>query len=240
MNIEILEPIIFPKENVISGVTLTNHNLLPDQKLTFSTMKETEENTLSRKLLAKKLNTSVNSLKFQLQTHSDIIQIIEENSTLSNSDSMITNQTGIVLNVLLADCLGVLLYDKENSAIAAIHSGWRGTQQRISEKTINKMNQIYATKPENLLVYLSPCASGEKYEVQNDVAKYFPNHSIQISDTHYLFNNRQKVYDDLLEIGVDPLNIEKSTECTISSKNFHSYRRDKDKAGRMSAFIGLV
>ncbi|MGB9911954.1 MAG: polyphenol oxidase family protein, partial [Candidatus Kapaibacteriota bacterium] len=93
--------------------------------------------------------------------------------------------------------------------------------------------------PRNLLVYISPLASGKRYEVGEDVAKLFPLSTIPTPNGKYFFDNRKEIIYQLKETGVEEKNIEYSPLCTISNTNLHSYRRDKEKSGRMAAFIGL-
>ncbi len=242
MNLDILSPNIFPKNRIVSGVTKINKHLFPKYGFSLSKgeiLSDFEVNN-NRKILADYLQTDLNNLKFQKQIHSDIVQIVDNETTSDNqSDAMITNKKNIFLNVLLADCLGILLFDIENNTIAAVHSGWRGTKKKIITKTIEKMKLHFNSKPQSILAYLTPCASGETYEVGYDVAKYFPDYVKQIKKNKYLFDNRAKIYDDLIKIGINPENIEKSEVCTIKNNDYHSFRRDKEKSGRMAAFIAM-
>lgn len=240
--LDVLTSHIFPKNRIVSGVTKINNHLFPRNGFSLSKGKilndyEVDKN---RKILADYLQTDFNNLKFQKQIHSDIVQIVDNNTTSDiQSDAMITNKKNIFLNVLLADCLGILLFDTENKVIAAVHSGWRGTKKQIIIKTIEKMKLHFNSKPQNILAYLTPCASGETYEVGYDVAKFFPDYVKQIKKNKFLFDNRAKVYDDLLKSGLKTYNIENSDICTIQNADYHSFRRDKEKSGRMAAFIGI-
>lgn len=242
MILDILLPDIFPRNLTVSGVTKINKHFFPQYGFSLSKGEilsdfEVDNN---RKILSDYLQTDLNNLKFQKQIHSDIVQIVDNNTTSDNeSDAMITNKKNVFLNVLLADCLGILLFDIENKVIAAVHSGWRGTKKKITTNTIEKMKYHFNSRPQSILAYLTPCASGEVYEVGYDVAKFFPAYIKQIKKNKYLFDNRAKVYDDLIKIGINPENIEKSEFCTIKNNDYHSFRRDKEKSGRMAAFIAM-
>jgi copper oxidase (laccase) domain-containing protein len=88
------------------------------------------------------------------------------------------------------------------------------------------------------LVYITPCAGENKYEVEQDVAQYFPNHIKPIAREKYLLNLRTAIIEQLESVGIDiKNNLEFSPACTIENKNYHSFRRDKENAGRMTAFI---
>jgi YfiH family protein len=235
MTLDLIKPKIFPEKIIISGVTTAKNDI------TFSYDNSKEKIIQNKIYLVDYLQSSLNHLIFQKQIHSNIIKFINnESMTATVSDAMITPKKGIVLNVLLADCLGILIYDMHNQIIAAVHSGWRGTRKQIVLKTLEKMKTINTADNCNYLVYLTPCAGSDRYEVEYDVAQYFPNHVKKISESKYLFDNRLKVYDDLVNYGIPESNIENSNLCTISDTNLHSYRRDKENAGRMTAFIGIL
>jgi YfiH family protein len=241
MSIKILKPIIFPNERIVSGVTLKNQHIFPNTGLTFtpSPICSKEEVDHHKKMLANEIGVKPKKMKFQHQIHSDIIRVIDEESEETDSDAMDTDQHGLILCVKIADCAAILAYDPVNHAIAALHSGWRGTQQNITAKAINKMSELYGSKPENLLLYISPCASGKNYEVGSDVADFFPRSIKPIRNGKYLFDNTKELLLQLQEIGVPKNNIQTSNICTIENQDFHSYRRERERSGRMCAFIGM-
>jgi YfiH family protein len=241
MSIKILRPTIFPNDSIISGVTLKNQHIFPETGLTFSPSPicSKEQVDLHKKLLADQIGVKTEKLKFQHQIHSDIISVIDETSQETDSDAMITDKNGIILCVKIADCAAILVYNPINQVIAAIHSGWRGTQQSITAKTINRMSGLFGSNPEHLLIYISPAALGKNYEVGEEVAKLFPRTITPTGNGKYLFDNTKEILLQLQEIGVPIKNIEISGICSIENKNFHSYRRDKERSGRMCAFIGM-
>ncbi len=239
-NLEIIHPAIFPAD-ITSGVTLKNPGANNGRGFSISVTGEFDESTVeqSRELLARNLDTDLERLHFQNQVHSDTIKLIPDESNIFESDGMITNRTGDILCISIADCCAILCYDIENIAIGAFHSGWRGTQLNIASKGIKAMSENFGTKPENLLVYLSPCASVTNYEVGEEFATYFPGFTQRGRDGKFYFDNTGKITSQLKEAGVPESNIEISDACTILFKEYHSYRRDKEKSGRMAAFIGL-
>ncbi len=242
-NFEILKPNIFPENEILSGVTKRNLDLFPDKGFSISNpdyYSEDEINT-HRKFLADELGYEIEKLKFQKQIHGTDIQIVSSQTPNGlETDGMITSERVLVLNVSIADCLAVLIYDPVNQVLAGIHSGWKGTLENIATKGIRILKDKFSTNPENLLIYLSPCASVKRYEVGYDVAKYFPETTKHIGNDKYLFDNRKQVYNQLIESGVQARNIEVSDICTIDNTSYHSFRRDKAKSGRMSAFICLI
>lgn len=238
MKIEYIK--IFP-HNIISGITLRNIKEYPPYGFSISKTDLIDESTINnnRKALSEIIEIPFEKLKFQKQVHGDKVRIITKQSLIEDSDAMITSDKGIYLSISIADCAAVLLHDFKNNVIAGIHSGWRGTKLNIVSKTIETMENIFETESENLIAYISPCASGEKYEVREDVAKYFPNSIKKIDDEKYLFDNKNELRNQLINAGLLQKNIHISKICTIQNENYHSFRRDKESSGRMSVFIGM-
>lgn len=248
--LEVIKPNIFGKE-VKCGVVEANFSEKSPNGVSFKSSDfYLEDEVINNK---KKLSDFLGGFDiiFQEQTHSDIIKVIDTDEfkskkdsesiiiNIGNSDAMITNFNNIILSVYVADCGGVLIYDKVKRCIAAVHSGWQGSKKNIVGKTIMKMENEYGSKAKDLLVYLSPCASVDKFEVGEEFTEYFPK-SIRKSNGKLYFNNKKEIKSQLLEKGVLEKNIEISNLCTISNKKLHSFRRDKEKSGRMAVFIGLA
>jgi YfiH family protein len=239
--LDILKPSIFNPDEIISGVTKRNIKQFPKTgfSITQGEILTPEQVIEHRKILSENLGVPFRNMKFQKQVHDDNIVIVDKYINNQVSDGMICNTTGIVINVSIADCCGILFCDPVRKVVAALHSGWKGTMKNIAKKCIALLHKQFNCQPENLLVFLSPSASGEKYEVRYDVAQYFSGEVIQISSDKFLFDNRKKILKQLLSEGVMKKNIEVSEICTISNLDYHSFRRDGSKGGRMSAFIGL-
>jgi YfiH family protein len=112
------------------------------------------------------------------QIHSDIVHVV----SIANSqpvaeapkgDALITNEPGLLLVVQTADCVPILLADKKRHAIGAIHSGWRGTLQRIAEKALGRMQMEFGTRPQDVVAALGPGIGQCCFEVGPEVAAEF-------------------------------------------------------------------
>lgn len=200
--------------------------------------KKVEEN---RKIFFDSLNLNKDKVAFQNQIHSDKISHTQLPGNCGDSDAMITNKPGLALAVGVADCTPILIYDKDKKIIAAVHSGWRGTYQKILLKTISKLISDFHCVPESLICYIGPGISQINYEVDLEVAEKFPeNFSIKKGDK-YLLDVSGINYNYLIKAGVKKSNIQKSNLCTFAYKNvLHSYRRDGKHSGRSLAVICLV
>lgn len=118
------------------------------------------------------------------QIHSDIVHFVSAANVVltgaaPKADALITREKDVLLAIQTADCIPILLADTKRKAIAAIHAGWRGTLQRIAEKTIGRMQMEFGTKPSDIVAALGPgigaCCYEVGHEVTTEFAAQFPN-----------------------------------------------------------------
>ena len=112
------------------------------------------------------------------QIHSDIVHVVSaaqspQGELSLQGDALITREPGVLLTIQTADCIPILLADTRQRAVAAIHSGWRGTAQRIAEKALGRMQMEFGTRPQDVLAALGPGIGGCCYEVGHEVVKEF-------------------------------------------------------------------
>ena len=112
-------------------------------------MEEYVKNTGNYKSLLDEVNLDFTKLVKANQSHTDIVKTIneiEENDKIDTSepsDGLITNKENIVLATTNADCILFLFFDPVKKVIANVHSGWKGTLQEISVKTLEKMQEEF-------------------------------------------------------------------------------------------------
>ena len=87
------------------------------------------------------------------------------------SDAMITKINGIALGVVTADCVPVLLFDKNNKIAGCIHAGWRGAFSNIIKNTVKKIRKI--NKNNDIFACVGPCIGKNSYEVDINFYKKF-------------------------------------------------------------------
>jgi YfiH family protein len=112
------------------------------------------------------------------QTHSDIVHLVgaadfPQGNHAPQGDALTTRERGVLLAVQTADCIPILLADAKNHAVATIHSGWRGTAQRIAEKTLGRMQMEFGTRPKDVIAAIGPGIGQCCYEVGHEVIKEF-------------------------------------------------------------------
>jgi len=176
------------------------------------------------------------------QIHSDLIYNYD--GEVHEGDALITDKKNIALGVFTADCVPILLYDKVNGVIAAVHSGWKGTLLDICGKTVNRMKQEYGTKAENLIIYIGPHNKECCYEVGQDVADKFlrqPSYERQYIINSGKLNLEKCIINTLIEKGVLVANINTLNICTYCNKDekLYSYRKNRESKGRLFSFIFL-
>jgi YfiH family protein len=158
--------------------------------------------------------------------------------SLGEGDALIENTPGVLLAVKTADCVPILLVDPRLRAVAAVHAGWRGTAQKIAARAILEMQTKFGSRAQDLHVAIGPGIGKCCYEVGPDVAAQFHYQGDQLNDPVHLdlpaINSRQ-----IKELGVPAAQIYQAHICTMCNDEFHSYRRDKQKAGRMLSVIGV-
>ena len=83
------------------------------------------------------------------------------------------NIKNICICVSTADCVPILIYDKENDVIAAIHAGWRGTVKRIAEKAVELMKENYNCDPKNMVAAIGPSIGPCCFEFGKEAEEFF-------------------------------------------------------------------
>jgi hypothetical protein len=174
------------------------------------------------------------------QIHSAIVKnassVIGKNAG-GEADALISKDIGAIVGIRTADCVPILLADPSTGAVAAVHAGWRGTAQGIAASAVRSLVAEWRVDPRNLRAAIGPSIGSCCYEVGAEVAQRF---GIRTSDPVHLdlpaINEMQ-----LRAAGVS--NIWKSGACTFCAikdegYRFHSFRREREAAGRMLSFIG--
>ncbi|HET8547267.1 MAG TPA: peptidoglycan editing factor PgeF [Bryobacteraceae bacterium] len=174
------------------------------------------------------------------QVHSDTIFAVDERpARVMVGDALVTRTPGRMVGVRTADCVPILLADPANRAVAAIHAGWRGTVQNIAGKTVERMRLEYGTNAADLLAVIGPSIGECCYEVGPEVAGQFDELMANRVDSRRL-NLEEANRRQLIAAGLRNESIELGSVCTRCHEEFHSWRRDREAAGRMVAAIGIL
>ncbi len=164
-----------------------------------------------------------------------------------DGDAVVSNMPGLVLAVLVADCVPILVADPQAGVAAAIHAGWRGTCARVAAAAIEAMRRECGSQPSDLIAAIGPSAGPEDYEVSESLADAFlaAGHD-RASVARWFIPSKPKPHldlwaanrDQLVEAGVKADRISVCRLSTVSHPDvFDSYRAAGEGAGRMAALI---
>ena len=213
----------------------------------------------NRSIVARKFYKEADDLITPHQTHGNRVLLIDADFlNLSNTDKIeklygfdasVTQEKGHFLCVTTADCVPLLLFDRKNGAIGAIHAGWKGTSGRIVDKTLVEMKKNFGTETRDVLAAIGPAIGVDSYEVGKEVEEEFKKNGFDLDkSTSYRHQLSGKLHIDLKEInrqelirlGVPRRQIEKTKYCTFgNSRLFFSARRQSLHTGRMLTGIML-
>lgn len=202
---------------------------LKSEGIDFATGGPIEEK--SYQTVADILGITIDKLIIPKQTHTDCVKCVDGTTTsndLKFTDGVITDKKGLALSTKNADCILLNFYDPVKKVIANVHSGWRGTYKKISEKTVVKMINNYGCNPEDIWCFINPSIRLDHFEVDEDVCDLgkeifgFTNRTEEFIKKGRVFKGKQKYNIDtvlinriLLEmLGLKP---EKIIDCEICS-----------------------
>lgn len=141
----------------------------------FSSGDDPEHIGMNREKVAEALGVTPDKLLTLKQIHSAKVVTVAEPwayPTAPQADALVTNQKGIAIGVLTADCAPVLLADKKERVIGAAHAGWKGAVGGVIEATIAAMEKLGANRS-NIVAAIGPCIGPQSYEVGADFDKPF-------------------------------------------------------------------
>lgn len=213
-----------------------------------------EHTSRNLELLASELGINADRIIIPHQVHKTLVRTIDDSffqlslpdkaAYLDGVDAIVTNKFGICIGVSTADCIPVLLYDPVHRVSAAVHAGWRGTQQRIVVNTIETMQKQYNCNPCDLQAVIGPGISLKAFEVGQEVYDAFAEADF---DMPLISEKKEKWHIDLplcnklqlIHCGVLESNIQSSDICTYSNYNdFFSARRLGIHSGRI--YTGIL
>ena len=146
-----------------------------------------------------------------------------------------------------------MFFDPVNKVIANVHSGWRGTIQRISVRTVQKMVNKFNCKPENIICCICPSIRKCHFEVENDVKEIFEKEfkDLKIEQNNDIMEkqkDKEKWNIDTVLInkillkqeGLKQENIIDSGICSVCNSDLiHSYRVERQGYGLATALIKI-
>ena len=194
------------------------------------------------------------------QTHKDNVRIVtaadrgkgfNRERDYEDIDALVTNESGVTLTILTADCVPVYLVDPVKRVIGLAHSGWRGTVCRIAAKTVRCMCETYGSIPSDIIAVTGPCICWDCYEVGDEVAENFRSEfgdKIYQKISHAEFTSYTKTHIDLpqaitetlLMAGLKETSVIQCGLCTAcNSELLFSHRVTQGKRGTLASFLAI-
>lgn len=179
------------------------------------------------------------------QVHSNLLVSVNGDGGTSRgapdreADGLVTSRAGEVVAVRTADCVPILLVDRRNPVVAAVHAGWRGTVAEIARHAVERASAEFGCRPEEMEAAIGPAIGPCCFEVGDEVAAQFDRSLIHSNAKPHIdlieANRRQ-----LIQAGLRGERIRHAGVCTFCApEGLHSYRRQGAASGRMLAFAGI-
>ncbi len=242
---KLLDSAGFTKHCFTTKMGGVSEGFLAETNLSFS--RECKENVIENyRRVTEATGIDMSAMALTCQEHTDIVREIDKNYKdcgfyISDSavDGYITNQKNICLCVFVADCVPVLIADPQKHAVAAVHSGWRGTSKGITKNAVKMMREKYGSNPQDLVAAIGPCINKCCYEVGHDVYEEF-------GKPEFFTPRGNKFMLDLVGANIAVLNeagvtkVDACYECTFCKSDlYYSHRATNGKRGNMAAMIEI-
>ncbi len=155
------------------------------------------------------------------------------------ADGSVARRPGLVCAVLTADCLPILLCDRNGAEVAALHAGWRGLRQGLIKAALATVR----TPAAEILAWIGPSISRRHYEVGPELRQDLLRIDARYADffdargTRWTLDLRALCEHELLAHDVH--SIYHCHQCTYDDRQtFYSYRREQT-CGRMATLIWI-
>ena len=215
----------------------------------------------NRRRAASALGLAPDRLYFLSQVHGTAFRVLDgteawDEVVRSVGDITVSRMAGVGCGVRTADCVPVLLADRRSGAVAAVHSGWRGTADRVVTAGVRALRDVLGAGDGggDLIAAIGPHIEACCFEVGEDVAGELARASAAgesaivrggqapsgegDSPRKPRVDLRRIVRSQLEEMGLAPGSIDDVPGCTVcDQQRFHSFRRDRDRSGRLLSAI---
>jgi len=187
------------------------------------------------KIVSKKIGCNSENLVSLNQIHSNkVLKINNVPKKKLTGDAMITNKQNIAISILTADCAPILIIEKKQKFVGAIHAGWKGAFKGIVKKTIQLLKKNGCSE-KDMIACIGPCIKKNSYEVKDDFFKLFKDKNKK--NVNFFTFKKKKIYFDLSEYiksqfyenGVKKIDIIRKDTFSLKNNFFSSRRSKKNK-----------
>ncbi|MFD2092250.1 peptidoglycan editing factor PgeF [Blastococcus deserti] len=195
----------------------------------------------NRSRVARELRVPEDRLVWMEQVHGASVAVVDgpQAGPVAATDALVTATPGLVLCVLVADCVPVLIADPVAGVVAAVHAGREGVGKGVVPAALSAMASLGA-RARNVSALLGPAVCGECYEVpaqmQADVARVAPAAAVRTRAGTPGLDLRAAVADGLRRAGIPE--VVQDPRCTVEDPQLFSHRRD-GVTGRQAGIVWL-
>jgi len=206
------------------------------------------------RLAAASVGGSADRVRRIKQVHGNLVRIVDRDEAgdaeaKPDGDAVVSNVAGLVLAVLVADCVPVVIADRSTGSAGAIHAGWRGTCARVGPAAVDLMRERFGTEPSDLVAAIGPSIGPADYEVGESLIEAFQQEGHAAGDLARWFKRRDSRLrldlwaanrDQLIDTGLRSDRIYCCGLSTLAHADiFDSFRSAGAGAGRMTAVVAV-
>jgi YfiH family protein len=195
----------------------------------------------NRARVARELGVADDRLVWMSQVHGTGVAVVDgpQDGPVADTDALVTATPGLVLCVLVADCVPVLLADPVAGVVAAVHAGREGIRRGVAPAALAAMTRLGA-RPADVSALLGPAVCGACYEVppamQAEVAQVAPAAAVRTRRGTAGLDLRAGLTELLRGAGV--AEVVQDPRCTAEDPRLFSHRRD-GVTGRQAGVVWL-
>lgn len=195
----------------------------------------------NRERVARELGVPGDRLVWMNQVHGPGVTVVDgpRGGPVAATDALVTATPGLVLGVLVADCVPVLLADHDAGVVAAVHAGREGVRRGVVPAALSAMAGLGA-RARSVTALLGPAVCGACYEVpeamQAEVARVVPAAAVRTRAGTPGLDLRRGLAELLRRAGIRE--VVHDPRCTAEDRNLFSHRRD-GVTGRQAGLVWL-
>lgn len=172
-------------------------------------------------------------------------EIAHLNPFTKDGDFLVTNQPGIGLGIVTADCLPIVFIDKKKKIIGVAHAGWKGSAAHIGQEVLMAIQTHFSSAINDINIFFGPAAKSCCYEVDAPFIEQLSQD--QLAEQAFFINQDRVTFDlalynaaQLYGLGFKPEQLVfRYNVCTICNDAFCSYRRQKGSSERQVTVVSL-
>lgn len=202
----------------------------------------------NRRRVAQVLGVADGAVYVPRQIHGSALIVVDGSTPAAEiatrpADAILSDGPGLACAVRTADCVPILIGDRETRRVAAVHAGWRGVTRGVLVATLDEF-LARGSRPEHLIAAIGPHISAAAFEVGEDVARELA--AVTRAEGVVTVVEGQKPHvalapiliAQLTALGVPRAQVDTVPGCTFTDRElFFSYRRDGQQSGRQLSAI---